>query len=191
MRISGKSLRRLKKDAQGAAALEFGVIAALLTFLIMGVVELGMMMTAQGVLDNVAFSASRVGKTGYSASGSTQAKTINAAIAKAASSYIDPNKITISSKSYSGYDNIGKPEPFTDKNKNGKWDSGEAFTDVNGNGSYDTDQGRTGYGSGAEIVVYTASYDWRFITPMIGRLIGTNGVVNLKSRIVVKNEPYE
>lgn len=183
-------LRRFRKDTSGANAVEFGIIAGVLTFIIMGVVELGLMMGAQGTLDNVAFTASRVGKTGYSASGSTQAKTITAAVQKAASDYIDHNKIRITSTAYDSYDSIGKPEPFTDTNKNGKRDNGESFTDVNGNGSYDTDRGKTGAGSAKEIVVYTAAYDWRFITPIIGRLIGTNGVLTLKSRIVVKNEPY-
>ncbi|HEY0293186.1 MAG TPA: TadE/TadG family type IV pilus assembly protein [Hansschlegelia sp.] len=169
---------------------EFALIAPVLITFIMGIVELGLMVTAQNILDNASFSASRVGKTGYSASGSTQAQTITAAVNKAASTLLDPAKITVTSLAYADYGDIGQPEPFTDKNSNGKWDVGESFTDVNGNGKWDADQGASGYGASAQIVVYTATYSWKLFTPLLGKVIGVKGVVPLKSRIVVKNEPY-
>jgi Flp pilus assembly protein TadG len=182
--------RCLARDVRGVTALEFGLIAPPLFLMLIGVVELGLMMCAQAVMDNAAFSASRVGKTGYVQSGKTQEEWVQAAVVKAAADYLDPAKITFVRKAYKDYSEIGQPEPFTDDNQNGRRDPGEAYTDVNGNGAYDTDQGRSGLGNAAEIVVYTATYDWGLATPMISHLIGTNGVVKLKSEIVVKNEPY-
>lgn len=190
-RFRPKLLTRFRRDRKGATAVEFAIIASALIFLVMGIVELGLMMAAKGVLEDVVFTASRVGKTGYSASGKTQAKTINDAIAKASAGYLDPAKITLTSLAYDGYDNIGKPEPFTDLNSNGKWDAGEPFTDVNGNGTYDKDQGKSGYGSSSQILLYTATYNWPLHTFFLKKLLGSAGTVPLKTSIVVKNEPYE
>lgn len=185
-----RTIQRFHRDASGVTIVEFAIIAPVLMLMIVGIAEIGLMMTGQAILDNAAFAASRTGKTGYVATAKNQAQTVTAAIQKAASDYLDPAKITVTSQAYADYANIGQPEPFTDVNKNGKRDSGEAYTDVNGNGAYDTDQGKTGYGASAQIVVYTATYSWTLITPFVKRFVGTNGVVPLKALIVVKNEPY-
>lgn len=185
-----KLIRRFRRDAEGVTIVEFAFIGPVLMIIIMGIVEIGLMMGAQGMLDNVAFMASRVGKTGYSNSGSTQAATISAAVTKAASGYLDPSKIVITSQSYLDYDKIGQPEPFTDLNANGKRDPLEPYTDVNGNGAYDTDQGQAGYGATGSVTLYTITYNWDLRSPFINKFIGTNGKVALKSRIVVKNEPF-
>lgn len=188
--VATRTIRRFRRNAEGATLLEFGIIAPFLMLMIMGISELGIMMTAQAILDNAAFAASRVGKTGYVATSSTQAAMVTAAVRKAAAVILDPTKITVTSLAYADYGNIGQPEPFTDLNSNGKRDAIEPYTDVNGNGAYDTDQGKSGYGGTAQIVVYTVTYNWTLTTPFVKRFIGTNGVVPLKSRIVVKNEPY-
>lgn len=182
-------LRRFRRNAKGVTAVEFGLIAPVLFLLIMGIVELGLMMAAQGVLENAVFSGSRTGKTGYKDTGKTQQQMILAAIKKGSASYIDENKVALTSMAYEDFDKI--PEPFSDTNKNGKWDTGESYSDLNGNGKYDTSAGTSGYGGSGQIVVYTATYDWKLFTPMLSRLIGTNGVVPLTARVVLKNEPYE
>jgi Flp pilus assembly protein TadG len=182
-------LRRFRREAEGVTLVEFGMIAPVLLLLVMGVAELGLMMAAQGVLENAVFSGSRSGKTGYKDVGKTQQEMILAAIKKAASSYIDETKVTLNSTAYDDFDKI--PEPFSDTNKNGRYDNGESYSDLNENGKYDMSSGTTGYGAGGQIVVYTASYDWKLFTPMLSGLIGTNGVVPLKARVVLKNEPYE
>ncbi len=181
---------RLKRDERGVTVVEFALIAPVLMMMIVGLCEFGLLLTAQTILDNSIFAASRAGKTGYSTSTSTQSQLILAAIRKATADYLDPAKISLTSKAYSDYGSIGKPEPFTDTNSNGVRDAGEPFTDVNGNGTYDKDQGASGYGSSGQIVVYEANYDWTLMTPFVKRFVGTNGIVRVTSRIVVKNEPY-
>ncbi|MBW7837723.1 MAG: hypothetical protein H3C28_13935 [Sphingomonadales bacterium] len=96
----------------------------------------------------------------------------------------------MTSQTYQQFDQIGDPEPFIDANGNGERDEGENYTDVNGNGSYDTDMGASGLGNAGEVVVYTVSYPWRIITPLISQFFGANGVLNLSARTVVQNEPY-
>lgn len=187
--IRSASSKRLVRDAGGATIVEFAFIAPVLMLLLAGVVELGLLMGGQAILDNAGFIASRTGKTGYAQKDKTQADAIAAAVQDAASGYLDPSKISITSVAYSDYDSMA-PEPFTDLNKNGVWDSGEPYTDVNDNKKYDANVGKTGYGAAGQIVVYTVTYNWVLQTPLIKEFIGTDGVVPLRTRIVVKNEPY-
>jgi Flp pilus assembly protein TadG len=181
--------RRFGADDSGVTAVEFALIAPVLMLLIMGTVEVGLMTAAQRMLDNATFAGSRTGKTGYIATGKTQAQTIQAGIQKAVPAILDPSKITLTSIAYPDYSYM-KPEPFVDKNKNGKWDVGETYTDSNNNGKYDDGTGTNGSGSCGQIVMYTATYSWKLFTPLLSRVIGTAGNVPLKSSITVKNEPY-
>jgi Flp pilus assembly protein TadG len=181
--------QRFKTDETGVTAVEFALIAPVLMLIIMGTVEVGLMTAAQRMLDNATFTGSRTGKTGYIATGKTQAQTIQDGIKKAAPVLLNPSKITLSSIAYPDYSYI-KPEAFTDTNKNRKWDSGEPYVDANNNGKYDDGTGVSGLGSCGQIVVYTATYSWKLFTPLLSRLIGTGGYVPLKSSIPVKNEPY-
>ncbi len=182
-------LTRLRRDQKGATAVEFALIAPALMYLICGAVELGCAAAAQSILDDATFVGSRVGKTGYAASGKTQADAIGDGIKKAASALLDPAKISLTSVAYADYSYM-KPESFTDSNKNGRWDPGEAYVDANSNGKYDDGSGTSGTGAAGQIVLYTASYNWKIMTPLMARFIGKDGVLTLKSRVVVKNEPY-
>ena len=182
--------RKLLTDRHGSTAVEFGIIGPVFILMVIGIVELGLLLAAQTLLDNAAFSASRAGKTGYADTGSTQEATIAAAVAKASSGLLKQDRMTLASSAYADYSNVGQPEPFTDRNLNGRWDVGEAFTDVNGNNRWDADQGRSGVGSAGQIVAYTVTYRWPLFTPWLKSMIGSGGIYTLTTRIVVKNEPF-
>lgn len=177
-------------NVSGATAVEFAMVAPVLMLILTGIVEFGLVLAADIVLKNATSDASRTGRTGFSAQDSTQDATVRRMIRSEAGVLMDADRITIESAAYSGFDALKKPEPFVDANKNGRRDNGENFTDVNGNGVYDIDQGRSGYGGTSEVVVYTVSYPWRFFTPIIGRMVGTDGVLTLTATAVVQNEPY-
>lgn len=177
-------------NVSGATAVEFAMVAPVLMLLLTGIVECGLVLAADIVLKNATSDASRTGRTGFTALDSTQDATVRRMIRNEAGVLMDADRITIESTAYSGFDTLKKPEPFIDANKNGKRDDGENFTDVNGNGVYDLDQGRSGYGGTNEVVLYTVSYPWRFFTPLIGRMVGTDGVLTLTATAVVQNEPY-
>lgn len=185
-----KKRNNIIENEDGATAVEFAIVAPVLLLLIMGIVDIGMMMFAQGVLENSAFTAARTGKTGYTQQNSTREETIIETLHARAGMLLDTADIVVTSVSYSEFDDIGEAEPFIDANGNGTRDNGENYTDVNGNGQYDQDVGRAGNGTASEVVVYTVSYPWRLYTPMVKPILGENGIVNLSSRIVVQNEPY-
>ncbi len=181
---------RSLRDACGATAVEFALVAPVLFFLMFAIIELGVAFAANITLKNATVDAARLGRTGFVAEGSTQDVMVRQMIRDRADVIMDADRITISSKSYSGFDTLKKPEPFVDANRNGKRDDGENYTDVNGNGQYDEDQGALGYGGTKEVVLYTVNYPWTFTTPILKQVIGEDGIINLSATAVVQNEPY-
>lgn len=185
-----KFLRRFYRDRDGVTAIEFALIAPVLSFMIMGMVELSLIMFAQSVMDSAVLTASRLGKTGYEeGSGVTREETIMNALNARAGALLNVANVSISQLSYAQFDQIGDPEPFTDTNGNGIRDEGENYTDVNTNGQYDDDMGAESAGGAGEVVVYTVTYPWPIFTPLLSGFFSGGGVT-LTSRTVVLNEPY-
>ncbi|MGB4100859.1 MAG: TadE/TadG family type IV pilus assembly protein [Alphaproteobacteria bacterium] len=172
-------------------AIEFAMLAPAYFLLIIGIMECSLMMFAQHVLESASANASRIGKTGYVGTNETRQQTIMDTITHLAGFIMDPSKIVVTSTTYQSFGSIGAGESFIDANGNGQWETGENYTDSNGNGQYDTDVGTSGMGNAGDIVVYTISYPWPVMTPVMSDIVGTNGVLNLASRVVVKNEPYD
>lgn len=193
-RVRRSALRSLVCRAAGdrgaATAIEFALIAPVLFILMLGTVELGLCFTADILLRNATSSAARLGRTGYVAASTTRDAMVLAQITQEAGALLTPSKLTVTSKAYGGFDDIGKPEPFTDVNGNGKRDDGESYTDVNGNGKYDLDRGKDGLGGTSQIVIYTVTYPWSFFTPLVGRMISSTGTILLTATAVIQNEPY-
>ena len=183
-------IRKLAMNNSGVTAIEFAVVAPTFMLLLCGIIEFAMIMMLFNVMEGATAISSRLGKTGYSTVGLTRQQTIIKAIKDRAGSLIDPTKLTVTSKFYKQFDQIGDPEPFIDANHNGVRDPSESYTDINGNGVWDSDMGSSGYGSASDIVVYTVTYPWPIATPIISNLVGTGGNYNITTHAVVKNEPY-
>jgi Flp pilus assembly protein TadG len=167
--ILKKRLRGRRTRAQsGVTAVEVALIAPAFFLLLIGTIEFALMMATQQLLDNATFNASRVGSTGYAASGQTQTQTVTQILNNELASFgslINVNQVTLTSTSYNDFASIGTG-------------------------------GTSGMGTPDQIVVYTVSYPWTFFTPMMGQILGSWNntlhawVLNLTSQIVVRNEPY-
>ena len=111
-------------------------------------------------------------------------------INKRVSGLLNTSKLTLSSKSYADFSNIGQPEPYTDVHSLGHYVAGDPYTDINGNGQWDADMGAAGLGGPGDIVVYTASYPWPIFSPILQPFFGNSSTYAISSSAVVKNEPY-
>lgn len=189
-RMQPRVLQRFLRASDGVTAVEFAFVAPVLIILLMGIIEFSLMMVAYNVMESATTVSARLGATGFTTSGISRQQTIINQINERAGAFIDVNNITITTKYYSQYDQINDPEPYTDTNHNGTRDSGEAYTDVNGNGQYDTDMGHAGLGGAGDIVVYTATYPWHIVTPIMSSFVGTGGVFTITTHAVTKNEPF-
>lgn len=182
--------RRLLKNAEGITTLEFALVAPVLLTMVFGIVEIGVLLFTSMVIESAVSNTSRLGKTGYTGTNISRQQTIMNMLTTSSKGMLDMSKVVITTKSYSNFDKVGDPEPYTDLNNNGTRNSNEPYNDINGNGQYDTDMGKAGLGGADDVVVYTVSYPWQIMTPVLQQLMGTNGTYTLSSRVVVKNEPY-
>lgn len=184
-------LRRLGRAQDGVTAIEFAVVAPVLLLLIFGIIEFATIMLVANMMENATSISSRLGKTGYAASGKSREETILESITARAGKLITPSKLVITSKYYEQFDQIGDAEPWNDANHNGLAETGE-YNDINGNGQWDADMGMAGYGDAEDIVVYTIRYPWRIMTPIMREIIADgNGDFPIIAHAVVKNEPYD
>ncbi len=157
-----------RKARRGATAVEMAVIAPAFFLLFIGTVEMSLVETAQQLLENAAYNTSRLAKTGYTTLGESQVQTVSQVLVSelhSFSGFIDTTRVTMTDTAYNGFSSIG------------------------------AGTGTSGMGVPDQIVVYTVTYPWKLLTPMIGQLIGNkdaNGdwIINLTARIVVRNEPY-
>jgi len=175
------------KCESGITVVEFAIIAPVFLLLISGIVEFSLIMFTSVVMESATNTTSRLGKTGYTTGGiSRQQEIINTVDARTAG-LLDPTKITIKSESYSDFNNIGQPEPcITPSPCPGT--AGVNFVDINGNGTWDADMGQAGLGGAGDIVVYTVSYPWHIMNPLVSTIIGSTFTITARS--VVRNEPY-
>ena len=178
----------LRYNSKGVTTIEFAFIAPVVILMIMGIIEFSFIMFTTAVIESATSNTSRLGKTGYTAAGSTREEQIIANIKAKTAGFLDPNQIQVTTKVYDAFDDVGDPEPYVDTNNNSQYDSGESFSDINGNLQWDSDMGATGYGDANDVVIYTVSYPWHINTPLISNIIGPT--YNIISRSAVKNEPY-
>ena len=177
-------------DSEGATAVEFAMVAPIFFLLIIGMIELSLVMMANAILQSAVGDAARTGITGNSPAGTNRTDAIEAAIDSLTGGLLDPARIQLDVLVYPSFDSIGKPEPFSDQNGNGTYDTGEPFTDVNGNGHWDADMGAAGLGGPGDIVLYRARYDWQLITPFIRNVFLPDGAIHLEATTAVRNEPF-
>jgi len=195
--INGFSiLHRIKKTQRGATAVEFGLVSPAILLLMFGVAECSLMYFTQNLMENAAYNAARMGKTGYldptiTDPNKAREKAIIDTINKYAGFYLDMTSVKLTSKVYKQFGDAGTGEPYIDSNSNGVRDDGENFTDLNNNKQYESDVGTAGYGSEKDVVLYTIDYPWKIATPILAKVIGAqNDIVPLQARLVVRNEPY-
>ena len=176
------------KGQEGAAMVEFALIAPALLAMIAGIFEFSGIFFAQTLLEGGAREASRFGIIGSSPNAAAGEAAIQRIIRANSFGVIDANDVRIQTLAYDSFSAVGQPEPFEDANGNGSFDAGETFTDINGNKSRDDDQGEAGLGAANQVVVYRLSYDWDIMIPLFEPIFGEE--LTLEASVAVRNEPF-
>ncbi len=180
-------MRRLWKNEDGAAAVEFGLVAVPFITIIFGIVEFAVILFLNSSLEAGVINASRYAVTGSTLPGITREERVVQVLNQHGFGLVNLDTSNVTTLVYPNFASIGQPEPYTDENTNGSYDDGEAFTDVNGNGSWDADMGLAGLGGAGDIVVYNVNYTWGLLTGLFQPLIGD---ITLTSSVAVRNEPF-
>lgn len=180
-------LRSFVSDRAGNAAVEFALVAPALLLLILGSFEIAITLLVGGSLEAALLASSRYGVTGFESGGVTREDRIRALITERTFGLVDLDRATIETLTYPSFADIGRPERFTDSNRNGRHDAGEAYDDTNGNGRWDADMGRPGSGGACDIVLYVVTYETGAITSLLRSVMGP---INHRATVAARNEPY-
>lgn len=182
--------KRFFRSTRGATAIEFVLGAPIAIFAVIGLIEMSMLIFVNTLVEGGLREASRFGITGAVPAGKTRAEAIRDVLKENTIGLIDLDAATITEKTYSSFSEIGLPEPFGDTNDNDVCDAGETYTDVNGNATWDTDMGVSGVGGPGDVVLYTISFEWNLLTPVVNHVFGQDGKVPMTASVAVRNEPW-
>lgn len=100
------SRRPFRRDESGATITEFALVIPVVLTIIIGMIETGLLLTAQGVLDGAVSSAARFGS--INATGSLPDDVIRARVADQTVAFIDVDQIQVSARSYPNFAAIGE-----------------------------------------------------------------------------------
>jgi hypothetical protein len=181
---------RFRHCTSGVAIVEFAFAAPILLMMVVGIMEISMIFFASTLLEGGLREAARFGITGSQGGAATREERIVEIMNDHGAGLITIAAEDITILVYQNFDSVGDPEPYADENTNGEFDAGEPFTDVNCNGQWDRDMGKSGAGSGGDVVMYRVDYEWPLLVGMLAPLIGNDGKVPLSASVAVRNEPY-
>ncbi|MCR9214664.1 MAG: pilus assembly protein [Proteobacteria bacterium] len=199
--LKRRYIRALAKDTKAATAVELAMVMPVLMVFLVGIIEMSMGMYINTVVEGSLRDASRLGLTGQIQEGTSNDQALVDMLNDASLGLLSLTTADVSTLVYENFAYVGKGEEYTDLDGNGSWtpgpythtDStvypdGEPWVEVNGNGVYDDDFGTAGLGAQGDIVLYTVTYNWNFLTSQVVPILG--GVIPMRASIVVQNEPY-
>ena len=179
-------LRRLPGDKRGTALMEFALTAPVFLLLLMGIFDYCWQMYAQQVLQGAVSQSARLSTL---ESFSADQKKLDDVVRSKVLDVFHGATVKFERKAYESYDLVGKPEPLTDKNGNGVWDTGECFEDMNGTGSWEADRGVKGNGGADDVVLYMVSMKFNRVLP-VWSMLGQPQETTLRAQTVLRNQPF-
>lgn len=179
-------LLRLVRDRAGAAAVEFAMATPILMVIVAGTLEMAQAFYVRTVLQGAINAAARNSSLESSQSGTS---TIDNKVITSIQHVMPNAQVTTTRRNYAEFSDVGRPEDFTDTNRNGSWDTTECFTDMNGNNTWDADLGRSGLGGANDVVQYTVSvtYDHWF---GFASALGLSATQTMSARTLLRNQPF-
>lgn len=169
-------VRRFVAARRGATAVEFALIAAPFLALMFGVLELGLVFMVSTTLDNATEAAARTIRTGQLQTAGGSADSFKTAVCNNMTwlGSTCSSRLTVDVRTFPKFADVAMSDPVTD-------------------GAIDASKTTFTPGSGEDIVVVRAYYEWTLITPMLNaglaNLGGTKRLVY--STVTFRNEPYD
>ena len=181
---------RFVADRKGVTTMEFALVIPVMSFMTIGIFEVGMIMFVNSLIEGGVREAARFGITGNTPPGVTREAQLRNIIGAKTLGLVDLDQSKITTLVYPSFDSVGLPEPYTDQNDSGVYEEGEPYSDINGNGQWDPDMGAAGLGGPGEVVLYRIEMDWGSMTGLIDPIFGNDGLLPLTASVVVRNEPF-
>lgn len=164
MRKTLQFARRFVADANGIAAIEMALTFPIIVWLTLGILELGIIFHITSLANYAANEAARMGKTGYAFYNvqPTREQQIYGVMQNTLGAWVfEKDSLTVDSQVYGS---------FTQARTGRGGKSGSV-------------------GNSCDIVIYTATLQWKLLTPFFATLLGKE-TLPISSRVLTKNEGY-
>ncbi len=164
--------RRLWVCRRGAAALETALTLPLYLLLSAAVLEIGVLLFVDTVLEGAASDAAREIRTGQVQQSGDPIAAFRSRLCGSLYVVVDCNQVVLDVRPFASFGTVAAPITLDE--------DGEP-----------TDLVFTPGGSG-QVTLVRALYRWQFLTPMVGAVLGgTGNSILLVATSVFRNEPYE
>ena len=197
---SRKILCLLKRDERGATAIEFAIVAGVFFMLVLGMIEYGLIMYTQTVVESITMMSARevsIGKPSGVGCADRVACIKKLVQDKAEVAHLmGRQSVRVSSRVVTDVDKDAPP-PVPDICLDIGADHYAAtctqFEDNNGINGYQPEGSldSAALGKGGDLVEIRVTYLWRVLFPMFKSKFGDNGVLTITSTTVVRNEPFD
>lgn len=177
----------LARDERGVTAVEFTLVAPVLMLMLMGFLDLGYNMWARTVLHGEVQKAARDSSL---ESGPGAQAALDGRVSAAVRTVVPRATVSFERNNYETFSKVGKPEEFTDKNGNGRYDPGECYTDSNGNSRWDADRGASGQGGADDVTRYRVMIEYPRLFFPLARMIGLSETQSASAVTILRNQPY-
>lgn len=167
-------LSRFRRAQEGAAAVEFAMVALPFFMLLYAIIDISMIFFATTTLENGIVAAARQIRTGtVQANGMTAAQFRTLVCNQISMMLACDARLGIDVRTYSGFGNVASP-PALDANGN-----------MSGNLTFNP-------GAPGDVVVVRAFYTWPIMTPTMGQSLSNMAGGNrlLEASIAFRNEPF-
>ncbi len=167
-------LRRFRSSRDGAAAVEFGIVAAPFFALLMGIFQVTIVYFAQSMLETGVAEAARLIRTGQAQTSGMDEAAIRTAICDNVYAFIDcSNGLVVDVRSFPSFTDVDVPDPL---DGDGEIDESTSFSP----------------GAGSEVVVFRAFYAFDLPIPdgITGLSNMTGGRRLLAASASFRNEPF-
>lgn len=167
---------RLRRDRDGAAAVEFALIATPFFLMLFAILEIGLVLVLNSVLENAATDASRLVRTGQVQQTRITREQFKDAFCANMSVFSGdcPDRVFIDVRQVAGFTNPGVPDPT----------SGGTFNPAIL--TYET-------GEPGSLMLVRIWYDQPVVSPFLANYLSKaqNGGVLLSTAAAFRNEPYQ
>jgi Flp pilus assembly protein TadG len=168
----------------GAAAIEFAIVAPVFMLMLLGIFDIGQMAYGRAILSGAVEKAAR-----SSAMETANTSAADLAVQNAIAPILPGATFVSTRKSYEDFDDIDRAEKFTDTNGDGTCNTGEPYVDENRSGNWDADVGKGGNGGANDVVVYTVTVTYRPVFRAV--ILGNTATTRTMTAIGVrKNQPF-
>lgn len=170
-----KASGRFVRAQEGAAAVEFALIAAPFFLLIFATLEVALYFLGATVIENGVNEASRTIRTGQLQQSGQTVEDFRGAICERISAVADCSRIVVDVRTFDTFSASSNPNPL---DENGDIDDTDFTFDP---------------GGGGDVVVVRVFYDWQLMAPgIVSGMTNMNGNKRLiAATAVFRNEPFE